>query len=215
MVKVWEKLKEVAELKQRIKTDQVDMQIDDNTQELLASFWDKNKRLLSAFINGLEDVERRKAEALLTESSKRDTTQYNVYYDDESLSAHPFGKAITAFCIIKLWVSIREKEGQEVTLDILRKTFPRKYNPYYENGKWFKYLFYEVSGSYSYDGDKADGLVQGNWDFDKKGRFNIETTDGKTVTMLKMWRKDSLENLIEMVKQERLFNGTLDVVPVE
>ena len=198
-----------------MKTDQVDLGLDDNTQELLASFWDKNKRLLSAFINGLEDEERRKAEALLTESSKRDTTQYNVYYNEKPLSAHPLGKAMTAFLIINQWVSIRKEEGQEVTLDILRKTFPRKYNPYYENAKCFKHLFYEVSDSYSYDGERADGSVQGNWDFDKKGRFNIETTDGKTVTMLKMWRKDSLENLIEIVKQKKLFNGILDVVPVE
>ena len=210
----YSKMKELA-IQYGIKTDQVDMLLDDNTQELLASFWDKNKRLLSAFINGLEDEERRKAEALLTESSKRDTTQYYVYFNDASLSARPFGKAMTAFRIINLWVTIRKNHGQEVTLDILRKTFPRKYNPYYEKGKSFKYLFYEVSDSYSYDGERADGPVQGNWDFDKKGRFNIETTDGKTVTMLKMWRKDSLENLVDMVKQKKLFNGTLDVVPVE
>ena len=54
-----------------------------------------------------------------------------------------------------------------------------------------------------------------NWDFDKKGRFNIDTTDEKTVIMLKMWRKDSLEHLIKMVAEKKLFNGTLDVVPVE
>ena len=198
-----------------IKTGQVDMQIDDNTQELLASFWDKNKRLLSAFINGLEEEERRKAEALLTESSKRDTTQYNVYYNEKPLSAHPLGKAMTAFRIVNQWVSIRKEEGQEVTLDILRKTFPRKYNPYYENAKCFKHLFYEVSDSYSYDGERADGPVQGNWDFDKKGRFDIETTDGKTITMLKMWRKDALENLIMKVEEKKLFKGLLNVVPID
>lgn len=198
-----------------IKTGQVDMQLDDNTQELLASFWDKNKLLLSAFINGLEDEERRKTEALLSQSSKRDTTRYNVYYNDKKLNNIPLGKAMTAFCIINLWVSIQKSEGKDVTIDVLNRTFPRKYNPYYENGKWFKYLFYEVSDNYSYDGDRADGPVQGNWDFDKKGRFNIETTDGKTVTLLKMWRKDSLENLIDMVNQKSLFKGTLDVVPAE
>ena len=33
--------------------------------------------------------------------------------------------------------------------------------------------------------------------------------------MLKMWRKDSLEHLIKKVAEKKLFNGTLDVVPVE
>ena len=198
-----------------IKTCQVDMQLVDNTQELLASFWDKNKLLLSAFINGLEDEERRKTEALLSQSSKRDTTHYNVYYNDKKLNNIPLGKAMTAFCIINLWVSIQKSEGKDVTIDVLNRTFPREYNPYYENAKCFKHLFYEVSDNYSYDGEKADGPVQGNWDFDKKGRFNIETTDGKTVTLLKMWRKDSLENLIDMVNQMSLFKGTLDVVPAE
>ena len=198
-----------------IKTCQVDMQLVDNTQELLASFWDKNKLLLSAFINGLEDEERRKTEALLSQSSKRDTTRYNVYYNDKKLNNIPLGKAMTAFCIINLWVSIQKSEGKDVTIDVLNRTFPREYNPYYENAKCFKHLFYEVSDNYSYDGEKADGPVQGNWDFDKKGRFNIETTDGKTVTLLKMWRKDSLENLIDMVNQMSLFKGTLDVVPAE
>lgn len=198
-----------------IKTCQVDMQLVDNTQELLASFWDKNELLLSAFINGLEDEERRKTEALLSQSSKRDTTHYNVYYNDKKLNNIPLGKAMTAFCIINLWVSIQKSEGKDVTIDVLNRTFPREYNPYYENAKCFKHLFYEVSDNYSYDGEKADGPVQGNWDFDKKGRFNIETTDGKTVTLLKMWRKDSLENLIDMVNQMSLFKGTLDVVPAE
>lgn len=97
----------------------------------------------------------------------------------------------------------------------LNRTFPRSYNPYYDNGKWFKHLFYEVSDSYEYDGEKADGPVQGNWDFDKKGRFTIDTTDGKKVTMLKMWRKDALENLIKKVEEKKLFKGVLNVVPIE
>ena len=102
-----------------------------------------------------------------------------------------------------------------MTLDVLRKTFPIAYNPYYASEKWFKHLFYEVVDNPEYDGTEAKGPVQGNWDFDKKGRFNIDTTDEKKVTMLKMWRKDSLEHLIKKVAEKKLFNGTLDVVPVE
>ena len=72
-----------------------------------------------------------------------------------------------------------------------------------------------LPASLEYDGEKAEGPVSGNWDFDKKGRFSVETTDGKKVAMLRMWRKDGLEHLIEMMKQKKLFKGSLDVVPVD
>ena len=80
---------------------------------------------------------------------------------------------------------------------------------------WYNHLFYEVADNYFYDGENAEGEVQGNWDFDKKGRFNINLTGGQKVTMLKMWRKESLEALIEWVKEKKLFSGSLDVVPIE
>ncbi len=199
-----------------IKTDLVDLGLDDEIQELLSSFWVKNQRLLTAVINGMEASERIKVEALLTQSSKRDTTRYNVYYNNMSLNkGKPLGKAQAAFAIINKWASIQKEEGKNVTSDILNKTFPRACNPYYERGQWFNHIFYEVASSYIYDGEKADGPVQGNWDFDKKGRLIIDTTDGKQVTMLKMWRKESLETLVEWVKKKKLFSGTLDVVPVE
>lgn len=197
-----------------IEMDMVTLVLDDDTQELLSSFWDKNKRLLTAVINGMKAEERKKVEALLCQLSKRDTTKYNVYYNDKPIGVN-LGKAQAAFCIIKEWSEQQKSEGKAVTLDVLRKTFPIAYNPYYAPGKYFKHLFYEVNDNPEYDGTEAKGPVQGNWDFDKKGRFNIDTTDEKTVTMLKMWRKDSLEHLIKMVDEKKLFNGTLDVVPVE
>lgn len=196
-----------------IKMDMVTLALDDDTQELLSSFWDKNKRLLTAVINGMNAEERKKAEALLTQLTKRDTTKYSVYYDDKACGLS-MGKGQTAFSIVKLWTEIQKSEGKDVTLEVLRKTFPRSFNPYYENGKWFKYLFYEETDSPEYDGEKAEGAVQGNWDFDKKGRFNIDTTDGKKVTMLKLWRKDGLEHLIEKIQQKKLFGGSLDIVPI-
>ena len=197
-----------------IKMDMMNLVLDDDTQELLSSFWDKNKRLLTAVINGMKAEERKKVEALLCQLSKRDTTKYNVYYNDKPIGVN-LGKAQAAFCIIKEWSEQQKSEGKDVTLDVLRKTFPIEYNPYYAHGKWFTHLFYEVVNNPEYDGTEAEGPVQGNWDFDKKGRFNIDTTDEKKVTMLKMWRKDSLEHLIKKVAEKKLFNGTLDVVPVE
>ncbi len=208
------KMKDLAE-PHGIKTEQVDLGLDDETQELLNAFWEKNQKLLTALINGMEDSDRTKVEVLLTQLSKRDTTRYNVYYNNTPLNnSAPLGKAMTALSIIQLWMTVQKDEGKDVTLDTLNKTFPRKCNPYYERGKWFKYLFYEVADNYYYDGEKAEGPVLGNWDFDKKGRFNIRTTDGKQVTMLKMWRKESLEALLEWVNKHKLFTGSLDVVPV-
>jgi predicted hydrolase (HD superfamily) len=57
--------------------------------------------------------------------------------------------------------------------------------------------------------------VVGNWDFDKNGRFNLKTTDSKTITMLKMWRKDALEKLIGDVKKKKLFKHMLNVTPAD
>lgn len=196
-----------------IETGMVELALDDNTQELLSSFWDKNKRLLTAMINGMKPEERKKTEALLTQLSKRDTTKYTVYYNNRLIGTN-LGKGQAAFCVVCLWTKLQEEEGKEVTLAVLRKTFPRTFNPYYNNGKWFRYLFYEETGSLEYDGERAEGPVQGNWDFDKKGRFTLETSDGKKVSMLKMWRKDGLEHLIEMIEQKKLFDGSLDVVPM-
>lgn len=197
-----------------IQMDMVTLGLDDDTQELLSLFWDKNKRLLTAVINGMKAEERKKVEALLCQLSKRDTTKYNVYYNDNPIGVN-LGKAQAAFCIIKEWSEQQKSEGKDVTLKVLRETFPIEYNPYYASKKWFNHLFYEDVATPEYDGEEAIGPVQGNWDFDKKKRFNIDTTDNKKVTMLKMWRKDSLEHLIKMVAEKKLFNGTLDVVPVE
>lgn len=196
-----------------IEAEIANISLDAATEELLSSFWDKNKRLLTAIINGMKADKRKKIEALLTQLSKRDTTKYSVYYNDKTIGTN-LGKAQTALCIVRLWTELQTREGKGVTRDDLIDKFPLSYNPYYAHGKWFKYLFYEVVDTPKYDGTEAEGPVQGNFDFDKKGRFNIKTTDGKEVAMLKMWRKDGLEHFIEVVNQ-KLFKGTLDVVPVE
>lgn len=210
----FDKMRDLAS-QHRIEACQVDLALEDDTQELLSSFWMKNQRLLTAVINGMDETERVKALALLTQLSKRDTTRYDVFYGNVALNKTPLGSAQAALAIICKWISIQKVEKKAVTLDILNKTFPRACNPYYDGGQWFSQLFYEVAGSYNYDGEKADGPVLGNWDFDKKGRFDIETTDGKRVTMLKMWRKESLEALVKWVKEKKLFSESLDIVPVE
>ena len=94
----------------------------------------------------------------------------------------------------------------------LRKAFPRTCNPYYEQGKWYKYLFYPKA-SCVYDGEKGDGSVPtSRWDIDFKGKYDIQTDEGPIV-FLKMWRKDALEQFIEKAQAMELFRGKLSVIP--
>ena len=206
---IWyKKIQEIAK-RNGIETDSVSLDVKDECKDLLASFWDKNRRLLTAIINGMNLKDRQKVEALLQEVAKRDTTKYNVYYQDRRLNGEPLGKAGTVLCIIKQWALLQKK----VTLQILRDTFPLSYNPYYATGQWYKYLFY-AKDNCTYDGPKGDGSVPtSKWDIDAS-RYMIDTEDGPVI-FLKMWRKDGLEHFIEEVQKAGLFpEGSLNVVPV-
>lgn len=189
----------------------VSLGVDDNCLELLSSFWDENRRLLTAVINGMDYKERIKVEALLKEVSKRDTTKYNVYYNDKILNNKPLGKAETVLCIVKKWVELK---NNAVILQDLRKTFPLSYSPYYANGKWYKYLFYPKDECI-YDGEKGDkSKPTSNWDIDFKGKYDIQTKNGPVI-FLKMWRKDGLEHFVKKVEESELFPGVLNVVAVD
>ena len=206
------KIQEVAKSHLGMEVAEVSLGVDESCQNLLSSFWDENRRFLTAVINGMDEQERTKVKALLTEVSKRDTTKYNVYYDDKLLNRNPLCNAETAMCIVKKWILL---QNGGVTLDDLRKSFPRSYNPYYENGKWYKHLFYPKNACV-YDGEKGDGSKPtSNWDIDFNGKYDLQTKDGEVV-FLKMWRKDGLEHLIKKVEEAKLFpEGTLNIVPVE
>ena len=202
------KIQEIAK-RNNIETDAVSLNVSDDCKDLLSSFWDKNRRLLTAVINGMKPEDRQKVEALLQEVAKRDTTKYNVYYQDTLLNSRPLGKAETALCIVKKWTLLQGK----VTLQGLRNTFPLSFNPYYANGQWYEYLFYP-KGNCTYDGPKGDGSVPtSKWDIDAS-KYYIDTVDGPVI-FLKMWRKDGLEHFIEEVQKAGLFpNGSLNIVPV-
>jgi hypothetical protein len=211
------KIQELAK-EQGLETCQVDLGLDEDSLFLLSSFWDKNKRLLTAWMNGMKAEDRKKVDGLLSQASKRDTTKYNIYYNNEIKNKQPYGKGLTAFTIVSLWVEEQKSLGIDVTIDELNKTFPLSSNPYYDKNQAFSHLFYEwkSDNSYIYDGKKGNkNQVVGNWDFDKNGRFNLKTTDSKTITMLKMWRKDALEKLIGDVKKKKLFKHMLNVTPAD
>lgn len=179
------------------------------SQDLLAAFWDKNRRFLTALLSGIEESDN--VLALTQEVAKRDTTRYTVFYDGQKLSAGAMTKGITAWVIITKWAQLYKESGKKLDLEILRKTFPRECNPYYEQGKWYKNLFYPKNGCV-YDGEKGDGSVPtSHWDIDFNGKYDIQTEEGP-VTFLKMWRKDALESFIEKATAMAIFDGKLSVI---
>lgn len=207
------RIKELATT-EGITTEQVNLILNDELQDLLSSFWDKNKRLLTAWMNGMDADNRKKVEGLLSQASKRDTTKYNIYYDNVKQNEKPLGNGQAAFSIVKLWVKEQIAKNKEVTFETLNDKFPLSCNPYYAKSQVFEHLFYEFKddGTYTYDGKKGNkNPVVGNWDFDKKGNFNLETSDGKIITMLKMWRKDALDALKDHIEKKKLFNNSVAV----
>lgn len=179
------------------------------SQKLLIAFWDKNRRFLTALLSGIEESDN--VLALTQEVAKRDTTRYTVFYDGQKLSAEAMTKGRTAWVIITKWAQLYKESGKKLDLEILRKTFPRECNPYYEQGKWYKHLFYPKNGCV-YDGEKGDGSAPtSHWDIDFNGKYDIQTDQGP-VTFLKMWRKDALEQFIEKASAMSIFDGKLSVI---
>lgn len=204
--------------------------------DLLKSFWNNNKRFLLAFMNGIDKKEYKMIECLTQEISKRDSTKYTVYYNNENLNIKWLldGKtnkpkfatnAETAWLIIKAWAEL--KNNERISLDELNNVFTRENcNTYYKSGKWLKNLFhvFNSNGEYFTDGDKNQKTMveAGGWDFYKPNdsddrKFRISTTEGEDYAiMLKMWRKDGLQKLIDLVTNPNnnyFKEGTLIVQP--
>lgn len=189
---------------------------DEDANKLLEPFWNNNQRFLLAVMSGVKDdndvKEKEVIEQLLGDLSKRDTTKYQVFYNNECLNkslleGKDANNGETAWLIINAW--LKSMENDKVDLGKLNALFtPKKCNSYYGNGRWLKNLFYEYnkSGKYTADGTQSDGLEveAGGWDFykpkdDNDLKFQLEL-GGTKVIMLKMWRKDSLKMLYEYVK---------------
>ena len=197
----------VAEKKYGIHTAVAENDFGD-AQDLLAAFWDKNKRFLTALLSGIEEKDN--VFVLTQEVTKRDTTRYTVFFDGKVLSKLS-PKGMTAWAIIAKWAQLYKASGAKLDLESLQKTFPRACNPYYEQGKWYKNLFY-LKDNCHYDGEKGDGSVPtSQWDIDFNGKYDIQTDEGPVI-FLKMWRKDALEQFIEKVVKMAIFRGKLSVV---
>ena len=188
--------------------------------DLLEAFWKNNQRFLLAIMSSMkgavENEEQAVLEKLLSDSSKRDTTKYRVYYKDKCLNEDWLGdkkesnNGETAWLLVKAWLEKQNEAGVYINLDDLNKEFtPKKCNTYYSSEKWFKKLFYPYSeeGKYVADGTdiKDEEVNAGGWDFykpknDNDLKFQLKLSDGTKVIMLKMWRKDDLKKLYERIK---------------
>ena len=80
-------------------TDKVKQDYNDGCRELLSSFWDKNKRLLTAVIKGMKEDESIKVEALLSSVSKRDSTHY-LFNGTEYKGKNALIRAILCYLLI-------------------------------------------------------------------------------------------------------------------
>ena len=230
------KRKEIISFANRIGLNVGIVDYSEDVKTLLNTFWDNNQRFLLAFMDAiitdreLPQNEKEIISQLLTDSKKRDRTKYNVYYGDrwlngEWLDKKPANNAETAWLIIKAWIEL--DEGKSISLSDLNEKFNKdKPHTYYKSGKWLKNLFHQFKDSNVYIADGEDNkgaLVEaGGWDFykpkdssDKK--FRISTTEGDDYAiMLKMWRKDGLQRLIDLVtdpKNEYFEEGTLTIQP--
>ena len=188
--------------------------------DLLEAFWKNNQRFLLAIMSSMkgavENEEQAVLEKLLSDSSKRDTTKYRVYYKDKCLNDDWLGdkkesnNGETAWLLVKAWLEKQNEAGVYINLEDLNKKFtPQKCNTYYSSEKWFKKLFYSYSeeGKYVADGTdiKDEEVDAGGWDFykpknDNDFKFQLKLSDGTKVIMLKMWRKDDLKKLYEHIK---------------
>lgn len=173
------------------------------TVSMLNDYADENLDILVTLISDVMYSSKefdKEAESLLRIllANTRDTSRYQVYYDNEKLTEKPVSKSEVVFLIFKKWQEIKEYTTDNI-LDAMRKDFPVDINPYYRNGKYFQYLFYPYlkDGNYFFDGKELDTKVDGNWDFyrDEKHQY-----DG--ITNLKMWRKDAFEGLLKHLKSK-------------
>ena len=207
------------QLLDELKLRPLDIKLNIEDPDLLEAFWKNNDRFLLAVMSGIkrevEENEKLVLEKLLSDSSKRDTTKYRVYYKTKCLNEGRLNEkgannGETAWLLVKAWLEKQNESGINVDIEYLNKVFTLdKCSSYYSGGKWLKKLFYPYSedGKYIADGTemKDEEVDAGGWDFykpksDNDLKFQLKLNDGTKVIMLKMWRKDDLKKLYKHIK---------------
>ena len=196
---------------QRIVNDGYLYEVDDDVKSLLIAFWGENKKIIRAVIDNIS--QKGKIQCLVDSISRRDNIRlkYNIYYDGQKLNGDkPLNNAETAFAIIKQYICTHQ-----VTLKELNKTFsPEKVNTYYiaKNG-WLNQLFYQYSegGTYKTQNGALVSTKDDKWDFFQDDKHYLELSDSKSI-MLKMWRTNDLNRLIEYVQTLKDFGDKVKVI---
>lgn len=189
---------------------------DDNTKDLLLSFWEENKLFLSALMHSLKPEDKKSIQCILDSLAKRDTSKYMVYYNDRPICNQPLNNAHTVWRIVSLWVELQQRT---ISLEELNKAFPRRISHYYESGKWYQHLFVEKDKC-TFDGENGNKqrVPDDCWDIDWGGKYDIQLTypvmsfPPKYATLLKMWRRDDTEAFIKYAMNMTEFKDKLSVV---
>lgn len=183
------------------------------------TFWEQNSKLLLAIMNGINANERMKIEKLIKIVSSRKKSTYKIYINGKTITKKTVTNAIAAKTIVQAWVDENTKNGNVLSLDNLRKAFPRDKNPYYDklHSQLFKHLFYTYNVNNDYECDAAnDAKPQKvpfrnmDIDFHREAENNYiiylngsnqknNANNDQKVIMLKFWQKSGIEILIKYV----------------
>lgn len=181
------------------------VEYDMESRQLLMDFWQENCMFIASLATSLSRTEFADDYCLVNSiMQKRDTSKYYVYFDGHKKNDRPDGKGDTAFLIIKEWVAYMSASRPELSIDDVRSYFPIDLHSYYKKGKWFKYLIYPYNKDdyYEYDGLCNGHPVNSGWDFFSANHPAIELPSGQKITILKMWRKSNLEELLNHISNK-------------
>ena len=210
------------------KGEAVKKEIKGKSEKLLRPFYLENEKIISAFMDAIEQGEREKIECFFEIKEKKHRTKYTIYYDGERYGKSDMNNFETVYHIVKLWAEEHKNElpsDSDRILNKLREKFPLKLNKYYAQGKWFKNLIYKYreDGKYEFDGSEISGGEATNWDFYKpnptqgnsqpeKGSFEV---NGTKITLLKMWREEGVESVIKHAIETLHMGNKLEIVRIK
>ena len=172
--------------------------------ELIQQFWDANEDLFKIVLYSycMDDKELLNIINPIINKTNRDNTRYWVSYKigDEvvSLTPKPVPKSMASQLIAEAYC---KQQQNQVSLDDLREAFPG--NEIRPKSSYLKELFYDINGTFNYDkGTRKDNPIDiaKSWDFYPDRIIQYTVSDG--IRMVKKWRKDDFEKLIEWAKEK-------------
>ena len=186
----------------------IEIEDENADSELIQQFWDANEDLFKIVLySHCMDKSMDKRDLLETinkiiNKTNRDNTRYWVGYKngDEvvSLNTKPVPKSMASQLIAEAYCM---QQQNQVSLDDLREAFPG--NEIRPKSSYLKELFYDINGTFNYDkGTRKDNPIDiaKSWDFYPDRKIQNTVSDG--IRMVKKWRKEDFDKLIEWVNKE-------------